>query len=219
MIYLAKHNILFLKPRKVAGTSFELALSIFSDHADDIITPISKDDESQRRVKPKNYNQKNFSFYNHISLDEIPLHLSTSKKIKKISIIRHPFDSAISLYFWNTRKRPDPIEFFDWFKKNHKNLLTQNRQFYFTQNNYSIDYMIKYEQLTTDISLLENVYTTLEGLEKHFQKFTAKSHIRKRNNIKLTKKQKLYIKQRFDIICDWEKNNFGYSLDDIEEFL
>lgn len=44
MLYLAKQNMLFLKPKKVAGTSFEIALSV-SASSQDIITPISLEDE------------------------------------------------------------------------------------------------------------------------------------------------------------------------------
>jgi len=44
LLYLSKSNLLFLKPRKVAGTSFEIALSR-SAGTTDIITPISLEDE------------------------------------------------------------------------------------------------------------------------------------------------------------------------------
>ena len=44
LLYLSKSNMLFLKPRKVAGTSFEIALSRSAGTAD-IVTPISLEDE------------------------------------------------------------------------------------------------------------------------------------------------------------------------------
>lgn len=47
VLYLAKPKLLFLKPRKVAGTSFEIALSV-SATTTDIITPISLPDELVR---------------------------------------------------------------------------------------------------------------------------------------------------------------------------
>ena len=43
LLYLSKSNMLFLKPRKVAGTSFEIALSRSAVTAD-IVTPISLED-------------------------------------------------------------------------------------------------------------------------------------------------------------------------------
>ena len=49
MIYLKQRNIIFLKAKKVAGTSFEIALSKYSDDPEnDIITPIEPTDELVR---------------------------------------------------------------------------------------------------------------------------------------------------------------------------
>jgi len=219
MIYLAKHKILFLKPRKVAGTSFEMALSNFSNHADDIITPISKKDEKQRSVRPKNYNKQDFLYYNHISQDELSSQLMESKKIKKISVIRHPIDMAISFYFWETKNDKNPVDFFNWLQHNYNEVLTQNRQFYFYNGKYSIDCMIKYEQIISDIKECENKYISIKGLSNHFQHYNAKTGIRKRNSIQLTDDQRLELKKMFDLTCEWEKNKFGYLYYDIDTFL
>ena len=47
MIFSELHNFLFLKGRKVASTSFEVALSKICG-ADDVITPITPVDERHR---------------------------------------------------------------------------------------------------------------------------------------------------------------------------
>ncbi len=47
MIYLSKPNLLFLKPKKTAGTSVEIALSCNAG-AGDIVTPIVPEDEAVR---------------------------------------------------------------------------------------------------------------------------------------------------------------------------
>lgn len=61
MFYLAAKNMLFLKPRKVAGTSFEIALSVSAGTAD-IITPISLEDEliriDQKGQLPVNWSRQ-----------------------------------------------------------------------------------------------------------------------------------------------------------------
>lgn len=58
MILLRDPAILFLKPHKVAGTSFEIALSQFARPAD-IVTPIgqtrSAPEAALRGFKPTNY--------------------------------------------------------------------------------------------------------------------------------------------------------------------
>jgi len=218
MIYLNKHNIVFLKPRKVAGTSFELALSNYSKDDKDIITPISKKDEKERSIKPKNYNQENFYFYNHLPLDDLPAHLIKSKKIKKISIIRHPIDMAISYYFWQNQKKSKTCGFFNWLQTDYKNILTQNNKFYFYRSRYFIDYMIRYESLDEDISKLEKNLPSLNGLLSFFKKYKAKSNIRKKD-IKLSKDQKRSVADMFDACCSWEKIEFGYRGDEIDRFL
>ena len=48
MIISHKHKLIFVKTKKTAGTSFEIALSNFTNQAS-IITPISKDDEKLRQ--------------------------------------------------------------------------------------------------------------------------------------------------------------------------
>lgn len=61
VFYSAAKNMLFLKPRKVAGTSFEIALSVTAS-AQDIITPISLDDEliriDQKGQLPVNWSRQ-----------------------------------------------------------------------------------------------------------------------------------------------------------------
>ena len=47
MIVLHKQELIFLKTRKVAGTSFEIALSSFADETS-IVTPISPEHEEHR---------------------------------------------------------------------------------------------------------------------------------------------------------------------------
>ena len=48
MIYLKSRNLLFVKPKKTAGTSVEIALSCNAED-DDIVTPIVHDDEKIRQ--------------------------------------------------------------------------------------------------------------------------------------------------------------------------
>ena len=59
MIISHKYKFIFIKLRKTAGTSLEIALSQYCNK-DDIITPISKDDENYRKSRgfsgPRNTN-------------------------------------------------------------------------------------------------------------------------------------------------------------------
>lgn len=50
MIISHKHKFIFIKTKKTAGTSIEIALSSICD-ADDIITRISSEDEKTRKTR------------------------------------------------------------------------------------------------------------------------------------------------------------------------
>jgi hypothetical protein len=50
MIFSKRHKFIFIKGRKVAGTSTEIALSTICG-PDDIITPIGQSDEMMRVVR------------------------------------------------------------------------------------------------------------------------------------------------------------------------
>ena len=67
MLVLHDYKIIFLKTRKVAGTSFEIALSKFSKNDKDIITNIHKIEENFRSKlkfsKPRNYRYSFFEIY------------------------------------------------------------------------------------------------------------------------------------------------------------
>ena len=70
MIVSHQHKLIFIKPRKVAGTSFEIALAKFCSEGD-IITPISRNDEEIRQrlgfIGPRNFN---FGLVNMFSKDK-----------------------------------------------------------------------------------------------------------------------------------------------------
>ena len=86
MIYLAKHKLLFLKPRKTAGTSVELALSCNSNDENDIITPIAPRGVKDELIRfeigghlPKNWARLPFSekmflkrFHNYRTNRQLP---------------------------------------------------------------------------------------------------------------------------------------------------
>ena len=59
MIYLKDKKILFLKPIKVAGTSFEIALSKFASTSD-IITPLEHIEDAELRRKLRYRDAQNY---------------------------------------------------------------------------------------------------------------------------------------------------------------
>src|SRR5918997_5095351 len=124
MIISHKHKFIFLKTRKTAGTSIEIALSRLCGDRD-IITPIGQDERFRREFSHRgsqNFRvasperepndgrpRKEVDYYNHIPAERVRVLIGTAiwDEYYKFCFERNPWDKAISLYFWLTRNR-DP---------------------------------------------------------------------------------------------------------------
>lgn len=126
MIISFEHRFIFLKSRKTAGTSIEIALSgICGD--EDVICPISTRDEQARKkiigrtrqnysIPFKNYSTKEkitllllgkrLEFYNHIPASELSKRISPHiwDGFFTFCFDRNPWDKVISHYFHLNRK-------------------------------------------------------------------------------------------------------------------
>lgn len=200
MIYLASHELLFLKPRKVGGTSFEIALSRYAE-AEDIITPVTAIDERARRGLgyrgAQNY-AYGFSeivgdpaklwtllskrhlprkYFNHISAADARAFLGDERfdKALKVSIVRNPFDLLVSKYYWSIRGKTNPPGFTDWLEdRGMIDFAKKNDDQYFIGDDFIIDHLIRYEHFNEDILALETMCPGLEGLAAVFSGISAK---------------------------------------------
>lgn len=235
MIVLHEHKLIFLKSIKTAGTSFEIALSKYANKKD-IITNISPNDEEKRknlgyttaqncgidlRRTLKNNSTKSIlkggfcrKFYNHMPAREAKEQLGNSiwESYTKVSIVRNPFDSAVSLYFWQNRGNRAPPSFLEWVTKNHRKL-RRNRAIYTLNGKNAIDFYIRFESLIEDTKLLEKKIPALEGLASELSKINAKSGIRPKNAaprelFQGDEKAQEAVRQA----CDFEFKKFGYTL-------
>ncbi len=237
MIVLTQPRIIFLKPQKVAGTSFEIALSKFADETS-IITPITEEDEITRKSLgfrgPQNFKMNNLEFvqsicsltrkdiinfqrpkkfWNHISakLAKKRLGASTWTQSTKISIVRNPFDMAVSRYFWSRKPIKWSAEDFENFCITNKQLLQQNLNQYQIDGEDVIDLYIKYEDIHNDLNKLEKKFPQLKGLANLFSQIKAKGQYRPREAstsevFANAPKAKQIIAQT----CSFEISKFGY---------
>lgn len=200
MIYLRDPDVLFLKARKVAGTSFEIALSKFAG-PEDIITRITPEDENLRASLgfrgAQNYMKRFYEltpgdlyralkwkkppekYFHHIGaeLARKKLGSATFDKAHKIAIVRNPYDILVSQFHWVTRGAPDKVSFPDWVSKNEHRLGFNNTQ-YLIDDRIVIDHFIRYENLLEDIGTLEEQLPDLRGLAQTMEGIRAKGGLR-----------------------------------------
>lgn len=212
MIISHKLNVIFIKTKKVAGTSFEIALSKYCGESD-IITPISNDDEQIRKdmgyICAQNYENSEWNipnlrfiesepFYNHMDALSIKnlIPLDIWDNYLKISIARDPCEVILSRYFYDHPK--GLISFRDYVYSCSDEILSENENITHINGINVIDYMIKYDNLQQDICLLEKKINA-PGLYQTFTRINAKGNIRPHNanvNTMFTEELKDYVQKK-----------------------
>ena len=244
MIISHKLKVIFIKTKKVAGTSFEIALSKYCGDRD-ILTPISADDEQLRKdmgyICAQNYkklhqphNEVKFSnlftndikediFYNHMDALSIKKLIPSDiwDNYLKVSIVRDPCEVVLSRYFYDHAYNKDLLQqlplsympsndgqpvklpkgvvsFKDFVYNCSDDILSENFNITHIHGINAIDYMIKYENLQQDISLLEKKINT-PGLYQTFTRMNAKGNIRPQHanvNTMFTEELKAYVQKK-----------------------
>ena len=244
MIISHKLKVIFIKTKKVAGTSFEIALSKYCGDRD-ILTPISADDEQLRKdmgyICAQNYkklhqphNEVKFSnlftndikediFYNHMDALSIKKLIPSDiwDNYLKVSIVRDPCEVVLSRYFYDHAYNKDLVQqlplsympsndgqpvklpkgvvsFKDFVYNCSDDILSENFNITHIHGINAIDYMIKYENLQQDISLLEKKINT-PGLYQTFTRMNAKGNIRPQHanvNTMFTEELKAYVQKK-----------------------
>ena len=207
MIISHKLKCIFIKPKKVGGTSFEVALSKYCGDKD-IITPISNDDETLRKELgyrgSQNYENPFFDnhtpnfldikFYNHIDAQSIKSIIPKKiwEEYLKISIYRDPCEVLISHYFFDN----PGIPFKDFIKCT--DTLEENFKITHINDKCVIDFMIRYDDIQYDIELLEERINA-PGLYNTFFRMNCKKGKRPKNTFvdnMFTKEMKEFVQKK-----------------------
>ncbi|MEO9476652.1 MAG: hypothetical protein ABJG41_14015 [Cyclobacteriaceae bacterium] len=199
MIISHKHNFIFIKPKKTAGTSIEIALSkICGDK--DILTPLGEKDERKRleysgrsaqnyRLGLRQWRIKNFfqseiknpiKYYKHISAS--CARAITPSEIWdsyfKFSVERNPFDKIVSLYFW--RGGDQKYGSLNAFIKGGGLRNFKSYEYYSEHGVVCVDKVYQFEHLDKMCEELSEKFALEEPLA--MPSYRAKSHTRKESD-------------------------------------
>jgi hypothetical protein len=174
MIVSHRHRFIFLKTRKTAGTSIEVALSQFCGDRD-IITPVAPEDEAVRGQLgypgPQNYqvpllrygkrqwrkllvDRRRAKFYNHIPAGQARAFLGDRvwNSYYKFCFDRNPWDRMVSAYYWHRFRSGDSdLEFQDFLMQQRPRVLS-NYAIYSIDSSVAVDLVGRFENLLPDFN-------------------------------------------------------------------
>lgn len=183
MIISHQHQYIFIKTSKTAGTSIEIALSKYCGE-NDIITPISPDDEKSRQALgfrgPQNYlasikeysirdylkwfiqGKKKARFFNHISAAEIKAKIPDQiwHGYYKFCFERNPCERVISMYYWfywrNLISKDTSIsEFID--SGRIIDLIKRGRDLYMIDGKIAVDKVCMFEMMDEELEQIAKI--------------------------------------------------------------
>ena len=198
MIISHKYKFIFLKTNKTAGTSIEIALSGVCG-ADDIISPISPEDEKTRSESgypgPQHHlapaseygivdvakllvkGRKKNRFYNHIPATELKALIGeeTWNSYYKFCFERNPWDRVISLYYWRCKSEPRPTITKFINSGALKRLKRKGLELYSIDGQVAVDKICRFENIPQELELMR----THLGIPEKLELPRAKSRFRK----------------------------------------
>lgn len=169
MIVSHRHNFIFIKTKKTAGTSLEIGLSKFCGEKD-IITGLPQKDEIIRKdfggrapqnldIPWRKYTFQELSKYvrkgrraickNHFRARRIRRLVGRKiwKDYYKFCFERNPWDKAVSLYYWRTRDMKVQPSFSEFLHSSRAHKLS-NYKLYSIWGRIAVDKIYKFETLT-----------------------------------------------------------------------
>jgi Sulfotransferase family len=175
MIVSHAHKFIFLKTKKTAGTSIELALSELCG-PEDVISPLTAIDEAKRAGKRGAQNWKrhgwwdsprplfkrrwfkftaaDYGFYNHMPAAEARALIDDAvwRSYFKFAFERNPWDRQVSFYHHRYRREAEPPPFSRFMHQDRAARLN-NYDIYAIDGTVAVDFIGRYESLEEDFAL------------------------------------------------------------------
>jgi Sulfotransferase family len=161
-----EHRFVFMKTRKTAGTSVEIALSRVCG-PDDVITPVTEHDELLRRAAggrgPQNHESPprlGRKAFNHMPVSMVRKMLGrrTFESYLSFAIERNPWDAVVSLYHWRFRDS-EPGSFAEYVASEAvSTFAAKNQRIYRLRGQVAVDRVLRYESLEPELA---EVWATL----------------------------------------------------------
>lgn len=201
MIVSHQHRLIFLKTRKTAGTSVEIALSRICG-PDDIITPLIDEDEELRASLggrgPQNVASPPLPVkpFNHMPARGVRRVVGREvwRSYHRVAIERNPWDLVVSQYYWRHREVEAPPTFDEWVRLPMvQRLADKNAKIYRLNDRIAVDRMMRQESLEADLAALWSE----QGLPGSPDLPRAKSHSRQERSYR-----ELYTDETRDLVAD-----------------
>jgi len=199
MIISHKHKFIFVKTKKVGGTSLELALASICDDGD-IITPTSDEEIRQELnfIGPQNYlntykdlgkrgtlklilglRERHEKYLRHYSCTRIKEKIGPKiwNEYYKFTVMRNPYEFIVSHYFSSKRDE----NFKDYLLANPEHLLTNWKIISNKKNEILVDHIIKYEEYEKGLEIVSDKLKLNSNIYNLFKTISAKTDRRPKN--------------------------------------
>ena len=243
MIVSHTHKFIFIKTRKVGGSSLELAMSKFCG-ADDIISPMGPPDEGLRRELgvpgPQNYlmtlnrdtwryhtardvaryllTRRPIHFYNHMSGPEIRRYIGAERfdSYFKFTLVRNPYDYARSMYYWKNQDPETRPSLSDWVVEHYGTIFPINWHIYTEADRPMVDYTIRYEALSEGLTEVSNRIGLPENLADIMKTIKAKGNKRPSKDKQRDDQFDERAIAHIERVSEREFAEYGYKLDQLK---
>jgi hypothetical protein len=230
MIISHKHKFIFMKTKKTAGTSVEIALSEFLGD-DDIITPLSDNDEQTRAdlgyTCARNYclpfssyqakdwgrlllQRRRLRYYPHTGAARIRKLIGDDiwNSYYKFSFERNPWDKVISSYYWRARVGGRRAPLSEFIKRGRFAQMSKNggSGVYTIKGKIAVDRVCLFENIEEEMNFIAG-QLKLPGIPKLPKTKSGTRKDKRHYRDILTDDDRLRIQEAFAT----EIENFGYK--------